>query len=229
MSKIQRYQVNQDYFKNINTAVKAYWLGFLMADGCVYKGASQNSYVLQINLKASDINILQRLNKAIKSTYPIIQYVVKSKKKNYNAVKLKISNTNFCKHLMNHGIIPRKSIVCKMPNIQDKLYSHFLRGYFDGDGCITKGKKNGWHFSIVGGRDILNTFKEYLERNNIRTAIYAINHSAAYALETSAIADIAKIYQLLYSHSHTFLNRKKDIFDNAYKTYLSRPAVMQGQ
>ena len=225
MKKINRYKVQQDYFKYINTKTKAYWLGFLMADGCIYKGASKNSFVLQINLKSSDKEILKRFNKSIKSTYPITDYIVKGKNKNYFAVKLKISNTEFCKNLICQGIVPKKSLICKMPNIKKELIPDFIRGYFDGDGCITK-TNNKWHFSIIGGENILTSFQSYFNSKGIETRIYKINHSFAYSLETASLKNINNIYNLLYSHSYLFLKRKKEIFINAHKAHLSRLAVM---
>ena len=35
-NRTSKYKYQQDIFKNIDTAEKAYWLGFLAADGCNY-------------------------------------------------------------------------------------------------------------------------------------------------------------------------------------------------
>ena len=32
-----KHNLNKDYFKNIDNEEKAYWLGFIAADGCIYK------------------------------------------------------------------------------------------------------------------------------------------------------------------------------------------------
>ena len=49
-----KHNLNKEYFKNIDTEEKAYWLGFIAADGCVYK-MSKNAHRLQINLSYKDI------------------------------------------------------------------------------------------------------------------------------------------------------------------------------
>ena len=47
---MSKYVYNKDYFEKINTSEKAYWLGFLYADGCItrfYKGEVLKSYVFR--------------------------------------------------------------------------------------------------------------------------------------------------------------------------------------
>ena len=214
---LYRHTVDKDFFKEINAEEKAYWLGFLMADGCVYKGASANSYRLQINLAKEDIEILEKFNKALKSSYNITTKTIHNKRENkdYEVVTLKINNTELCNDLMKLNVVPRKSVVAEFPNIPEKYYRDFIRGYFDGDGCVTytqldtrrKGK-----FQIVGGPNILLKFQEIFKKNDIETHYYSINHSKADELMTASIPEIQKIFSYLYKDATVYLDRKYNKF-----------------
>lgn len=206
-----RYSVNQEFFKDIDTEEKAYWLGFLYADGCIYKGASKNSYRMQINIQASDSDVLEKFKNSIQANNPITYKTIQEK---HNIATLKMNNTIFCEYLMSHGVIPRKSLICTFPEIDDNLVRHFIRGYFDGDGCISKYKhKNKQQFNITGGIDMLESIKLIFKENNINTYLYSINHSIANVLATSSKKTIKLLYDFLYDNSHIFLNRKKEKFE----------------
>lgn len=224
---LYRHTVDKDFFKEINAEEKAYWLGFLMADGCVYKGASANSYRLQINLKADDIDILEKFNKALKSSYKISTKTIHNKKmnKDYEVVTLKINNTELCMDLMKLNVIPRKSVICEFPDIPKQYYRDYIRGYFDGDGCVTytkyedramKGK-----FEIVGGTNMLKKFQEIFKENNIETHFYNIGHSKADELMTASIPEIYKIFRYLYDNSSVYLERKYNKFLELLSPYLA--------
>lgn len=68
---------------------------------------------------------------------------------------------------MQIGVNFRKTFDLKMPNIPDEMIRHFIRGYFDGDGCICKYLIKGtdnyrFTFEIVGqSEDILLSFQEF--------------------------------------------------------------------
>lgn len=207
---------NKDYFKKINTEEKAYWLGFLMADGCVYKGSSKNSYRLQINLSEQDAYILENFNNAIGSDYPIANKTIYNKKTNkeYKIVSIKINNTEMCTDLMKLGVVPRKSLIAEMPNINKSLFRHFIRGYFDGDGNISYTVNGHIRFSwnIVGGETILTAFCKILNSKDISCSIYKINHSNAVSLETGSKKSIMKIFKYFYCNSNIFLARKYNLF-----------------
>ena len=47
----RRYNVNHKYFEVIDTEEKAYWLGFLYADGCVIKTKTGSSLLLKLSVK----------------------------------------------------------------------------------------------------------------------------------------------------------------------------------
>ena len=128
----RKNNLNHDYFQNIDTEEKAYWLGFIMADGCVYKGSDASSYRLQINLKGSDKEHLDKLQKSINSSYKIQE----KKVKNSDVCLLKVNSTKMCQDLMALNVTPRKSMLCQMPSLEEHLEKHFIRGYFDGDGCL---------------------------------------------------------------------------------------------
>lgn len=203
-----RHTLNKNYFKNIDTEEKAYWLGFIAADGCVYK-MSKNAYRLQINLSAVDIDHLELFNDCIESDYIITQ----KKVNNSDTCTLKISSKEFTDNLINLGITPNKSLVVQMPNISQDLIRHFIRGYFDGDGCITYHTSQNrfrYQFTIVGGIDMLESINEHLNQD---LSIYDIKHSKALNLTTCSKSKIINIYHYLYDDSTIFLNRKKEKFD----------------
>lgn len=198
---------DENYFETIDSSEKAYWLGFIYADGCVYEGNNGNSYRLQINLKESDKPHLEKFQESIGSSYKI------GYNANTKSVSLKINSTKMCKDLINLGVIPRKSLVCTMPNIPYNLKSHFVRGLFDGDGTITMcnnvTKKKAYpHFSIcTGSEDFATSLHELLP--GCKMYIQKRKH-LLYSIETSDTDYIKDIYDWLYEDATVWLDRKHD-------------------
>ena len=151
----RRHHLNQNFFEKIDTEKKAYWLGFLYADGCVtYSEKSCNSpNRLSINLSSKDRCILELFQNDLESDYPIVDYIPNGKTYgNTMMSKLYINSTKLCKDLIKHGCVPNKTKCLQMPygSLDEKLYPHFLRGVFDGDGCITSTKGKRPTFQITG-------------------------------------------------------------------------------
>lgn len=145
--KINR-SLDVDYFKIINTEAKAYFLGLIAADGCVRikkDKISGNSYTFSLGLQEQDKYILETLGLEIKHSMDLKYYkskevIVSSNKKVYQSTpawRIDVHSRLFVENLFNQGIHPRKSTE-GFGNLQlpIELRSHFIRGYFDGDGCI---------------------------------------------------------------------------------------------
>lgn len=202
----KKHFFNENYFENIDTEHKAYWLGFIMADGCVYVGTG-NTKRLQINLKYEDVSHLNKFQNAIGSDYSIQRKEIDTSV----VAILKINSTKMCNDLSKYGVVERKSLVCKFPKIEESLIPHFIRGYFDGDGCISfsineRIKKE---FSIVGGDSMMTTIgdilkiKKYTRKNNPNIKL----------IKTASKDDIIRIHDYLYKNSTIYLKRKKLNYD----------------
>jgi hypothetical protein len=219
----RRHDFNHNYFQSIDTEEKAYWLGFIMADGCVYKGSDGRSYRLQINLQGKDRQVLELFQKAIGSNYKISD----KKVGNADVSQLKVNSTIMCMDLVNLGVVPRKSLVCKMPDLDHKMVPHFIRGLFDGDGCISgyiradSPNKKVWSFSLAGSQHILDDIMKEFTKIDIKAAIYPFKRSKAVSLESSSRESLLKIYNFIYKDASIFLSRKKDKFDEMYVQYMS--------
>lgn len=207
----QKYNVNHTYFDNIDTEEKAYWLGFIMADGCVYK--QENTYRFQVNLSTIDINHLEKLNKAVDSTYKVIS-------KDYRGdliSSLRYNNKEFCESLIKQGIVPRKSGREQIPqSIPENLLRHFIRGYFDGDGCLYIYPDNKRAtLSFVSSLDLVSNIKTIIESIEGYVAPKAIvQRGKAYYIQVSNLDTISKMYEYLYKDCTIFLDRKKILFDS---------------
>lgn len=120
---------NEDIFEIINTEEKAYWLGFLMADGNVSNFSG--GYYLKFSLQKNDIDAVKAFKNAIEFTGAIIV--------NRNNIGVSIGSKSIYNDLNRYGVIERKSgkEIIPFGLIPDDLIRHFIRGYFDGDGCIS--------------------------------------------------------------------------------------------
>lgn len=128
----RKSKCNDRIFDLINTEEKAYWLGFLYADGNINK--YNNSYSLELTLKEDDLEHIQKF-KSFMCSENTISYREKQK-----AYRLSLGSKRIYERLIELGCIPNKSLILKFPNdnqVPKYLLKHFIRGYFDGDGCIT--------------------------------------------------------------------------------------------
>ena len=126
----RKYAVDEDFFAQLDTIEKAYWLGFLAADGCVHTGRKGNPEKVVVTLQAQDLGQLEALRDVLHSTYEI------RPTKRQKGFKLQIASVKLCRDLVAQGVPPCKSLTLRFPQLPDALLPHFIRGYFDGDGCF---------------------------------------------------------------------------------------------
>lgn len=146
------------YFSNIDSKEKAYWLGFLYADGCVHS----NSNEISITLK--DRDHLEKFRKAIKSNNKIGESIDRRFSSLPKIYHFSIRDKQLKSDLIKWGCVPNKSLtLTKIPNIPRDFVSHFIRGYFDGDGSLhwLNGTKN-FRISFVGTAPFLKDIQKEL-------------------------------------------------------------------
>jgi DNA-binding transcriptional regulator WhiA len=213
-----QYTCNDDFFANIDSEKKAYWLGALFADGNVSQKASKSG---QIFLTASDEDWVTNFMKAVESTNkPRTELHSKFKTLVWKA---QITSKNMFKDLVSLGCVPAKSHIIKLPVLKDEFYSHFIRGYFDGDGSVgiyTNLKKSNWKIlksSICSGSEIfINQLLEKLPVNHKK-----ITNKGVYIVQFS-LGDTLRLYNYMYNNATVYLSRKRKVFDTYLKSYNPR-------
>jgi intein-encoded DNA endonuclease-like protein len=203
------YTINERYFDNIDNQNKAYILGFIYADGFIRK----DNLALSIVVHNKDVEILEKIKAELQSDIPI-EYI---KSKNHN--RINICSKNICLSLNKIGCNNGKTFDLKFPNIQNDLIPHFIRGYMDGDGCISiSNKKYGKYISLsfTGTKDMMDSFKNLLNVDNKITF-----HRNAYALHIGKERDVIRILDWIYKDAKLYLNRKYEKYIE-FKRYKNR-------
>lgn len=207
-SKVVKYNFDEDYFESIDTEDKAYFLGFIVADGSV----NSISNVIQITQKEPDI--LYEFKKYIKYEGGLV------KSRNRDVFDIKISSSKMKSDLLKLGISPNKTMSVGYPLIPENLQSHFMRGVFDGDGCISihhdkRDNSNRGQVNICSGS--FDFIKEYVDnmvkycgvkKNNIRQP-----KGTYYVIDWGGLLDVESFYGFLYKDANIFLKRKKETYD----------------
>ena len=205
-SKHRKYKVDSDYFNNIDSENKAYWLGFLYADGYI----SKNKHILELGLKESDKNHIEKFAKDLKTDYPISLRKVKIKEREYKSYRICICSTNMNKTLEKLGCYNNKSKTINYPNfiIGHKFEKDFIRGYFDGDGSLSVDKHKYIKIGFYSG------CYEFLEQLQIRikelcgVELYIRKDKTCYALCISKRKEVEKFLNFIYENSNIYLDRK---------------------
>lgn len=144
-----RFQINQNFFQSWSSQM-AYVLGFIFADGAIedVQKSSRTCYISIITSK-KDLNILEQIKTAMSSSHNLYKRRPRIEgfpgQKFYKSAErfvFRIGSKIIYNDLLSLGVTPRKSLTISFPNIPLEFLSHFIRGYFDGDGCLhlIKGK-----------------------------------------------------------------------------------------
>ena len=152
-------QIRRDYFKLIDSDEKAYWLGFIAADGCVYIGGRQHTLSLQ--LQRRDRHWLERFRTIIAPAVTITDNA------GTMSSSLSMGSQELVHDLISLGITPRKSNTLEWPKVPEPFVIPFLCGYFDGDGSLSKrsGRKTdqyAWY--LLGTLPFLNRASTYIHQ-----------------------------------------------------------------
>ncbi|AIY85345.1 LAGLIDADG-like domain protein (plasmid) [Clostridium baratii str. Sullivan] len=211
LNEYRKYSLNENFFEKIDTEIKAYLLGFLLADGC-----NSRDRITRISINKRDIDILHYFKKFLNSNAPI-------KEEAYDIATLNLYSRKLTMDLKKFGFTENKTKNVKFPNINNDLKRHFIRGYFDGDGSISFServikRKYGIYksyaciFSIAGNKILLESIQEELINNCSLNKTKLINSKNIKILSYGGHNSIKKIYDYLYDGSSIYLNRKKDKF-----------------
>ena len=160
------YQANDYYFDEINTPEKAYWLGFMYADGYILSDSNK----IGITLAIKDKEHLESFNKCLNSNYPIKEYCRDtSYKENTEYCRVIISSDKLHEDLIKHGVLKNKTNILEPPKIDYNLIRYFILGYFDGDGSIwlCKSRCPFYNISFCATDSMCEFINEYLLENNL--------------------------------------------------------------
>jgi DNA-binding transcriptional regulator WhiA len=221
---MRKYKLNEDYFEIIDNENKAYWLGFVSADGGINNQNTKKyrtpEYSLRINLQGSDFEHLEKFSTEIQSNYPI--RITERKSKDTGKILYTANLSIYSKKLINDlfklGVTERKSFTLEpCCQISNDLLKHYWRGYFDGNGTIRYEKSNkSWHLSLVGSEKIAIGFHNFISmfvanKAQVRKSrnIYSIGYGGNH--------EVKDIWDILYNNSEIYLERKKILFDEMLK------------
>jgi hypothetical protein len=150
-------QVQRDYFKIIDIDEKAYWLGFLAADGAIYHNSRQ--YSITLDLQPRDLHWLERYRNIIAPGAKITQHGSRS-------YSVSIGSQEMVQDLIALGIGPRKSNTLEWPRIPETFVIPFLLGYFDGDGSFNRRKdRDAWQWMLLGTLPFLMVARDIIQRH----------------------------------------------------------------
>lgn len=199
-SRARKYSINNNFFEIIDSEDKSYLLGLMFSDGWV----STNNV---IGFTSKDKELVELFGSCINSTYPIIERVYPNSKN--LGYELRITSEKMFNDLNRHGCIRNKSHILQFPpNIPDNLINHFIRGVFDGDGCIRKDKKNNLRFDICGAKDLLNSINSILSKQCSITLTPISSHSSIFRIRHSGNKKCKLIKEYLYKNATLYLKRK---------------------
>jgi len=150
----RKYEINEYYFDNIDTPNKAYILGFLYADGCNH---IKHNNTITLELQQKDADILELIKNEIGSSKPLYWFnTIRTDGVERHMVSMVLNSKHMCEMLSKCGCVHKKTFLLEFPDfLEERLYSHFIRGYFDRDGCASivkesgKNRENRLHVTIM--------------------------------------------------------------------------------
>ena len=222
----RKYFHDENFFEDINTEEKAYWLGFMYADGYIVN--NKNRYGeddFGITVAIDSLDIIEKFKSSLQATNPI-RYD-NSKSKGQIQAKLVCCSQKTVDDLIDKGVVKNKSAILKPPTkVPEELIQHFIRGFFDGDGSLIRHQLKNSNFiafqvnftttyeMAIWLKQILQLGDIYPEKRSQFTWYYTIGGNQ----------QVLKICHYMYDNAIIWMDRKY----NRYKELLEKYDKSQG-
>ena len=200
-NKQNKIKFNNTVFNVIDTEEKAYWLGFIFADGYV---SDENNF--ELSLSAKDFSHLQKFGR-------FLDYESNAKLYGHRC-RFIVRDKHFTQSLKKLGCIPRKSLVLEFPKrLREDLIPHFIRGYSDGDGClyhIQPKKSLSLSFHLVGTEKFLFKCLKHFKLEHKK--IYSHGKSKSFSIQF-VFKQALDVCSYMYKDANIFLERKYEKYN----------------
>lgn len=217
----------ETYFDKIDNENKAYFLGFMWADGYINSSPIDNEkpkniYSIEITLQLRDKEILEKFRSELQTPRPLKEDLSTTGIRKFPRCRLAVNSQHMWNTLNNYGCTPRKSLTEKFPNesifIESDKYSkedlirHFIRGYFDGDGCVSWANKEHTipNIQLLGTYEFLTTALTYFPEG-LRDLTIRHNHNnpgEVIRFVNTSNSKAKKFLHYIYKNSTIYLTRK---------------------
>ena len=214
----RKYTFDYRYFENIDNEAKAYWLGFIYADGCLCKNG--RSIGLKISLSIKDKQILNDFKKELNFTGPVRVFKQKKQsKKVLEYCEVALNSFDMANDLQNIGVHFNKTKTITYPNLPKELNRHFVRGFWDGDGTVSMDRTYVRSALVSGSEVFVHQIADVIiQAINIKTRVYKDCRREAWRFRITNKRDNTAFYKWMYKNSNVFLDRKYQIYKKAYGT-----------
>ena len=217
----RKYTVDLNYFETIDSPDKAYFLGFIAADGCIRRPIN-GPLALAIKVSSKDEEVLVNFLRGLKSDMPISHTCYRTPWKGVvkTASFINVISDKLCGDLAKYNVLERKTRTYVPVPLPDSLMPHFTRGFFDGDGTVYKlGSKRGdlpghYRFAICVNEKTGRFFQDYLGHQHVRCSLIEDKSSSLFQLRIGDNHSKQKFVELIYDSSQGLcLTRKKHLAD----------------
>jgi len=211
------FPLDTNYFNVIDSPIKSYILGFFYADACNHSNTNQVSFELQ----EKDKYIIEKVSDEIHFCKRPLSIIKKREDTHQYRYRLLITSKQISEDLERLGCTPNKSLTLKFPTeeqVPDELLSHFIRGYFDGDGCIhSRECAHGIQvtFNVLGTKEFIETLQIIFENKcQIQRKQKLFKRNNVWSLTYGNKKDLKNIEDFLYKDcTDFFLTRKRIKFE----------------
>ena len=196
----------------------AYVLGFISADGDI-QDVRKSSRTCYITLTNTDLQILQRIKTTMKSENKIYysKSITQKFRNGYYLCRSKyifrIRSKLMFQDLINLGLVPNKSLRLQIPEVPNQLFYSYLRGYFDGDGCIYVTRNLNPRLSLI----FTSGCKKFLLSLNKKIHAYVGTKSQSVHFYSNAFRLVYHKIDSLKILSYMYENRKHHFLHVEYK------------
>lgn len=209
-----------NFFESIDSEEKAYFLGLLIADGCVFR-FRQNTMFVIFALQEQDSYMVELFAKKVSASRKIVI------DKRDNSKSITITSNKMADDLSKYGVVENKTFKTYLPKLDSFFMPHLIRGILDGDGNIGCRKRNPkiensdlrWQVAFCGSEQLMTEIRDYLFSILNINLNKVCKEQSIYSIRWTSRKDVYIICDYLYRDANIYLKRKKEKFEQFCDLY----------